>query len=205
MLIDLNIAYNQIIGWILESDGRWEWDDTNYTDLPIGTTTITTDQQDYAIDTTHLEVLRVEIKDSNGNWSKIEPVDQEDEQGFSLSQLSTDTGVPDRYDLVGNSLFLYPVPNYTQAASIKIYFQRGPDEYTSAELTTGTKVPGFASTFHHLIAYMVALDFVLVHIPQLASGYNLILERDKKALKKFYGKRNRDDRPRMTPRKILYK
>ena len=37
LLIRNNTAYEEIIGDILEADGRWQWDDTNRTDAPQGT------------------------------------------------------------------------------------------------------------------------------------------------------------------------
>lgn len=41
---NFNIALDELTGIIIGCDGTWQWDDTNYTDLPIGTSTLTTSQ-----------------------------------------------------------------------------------------------------------------------------------------------------------------
>ena len=35
---NVNRALDNVVSAILGADGRWQWDDTNYTDLPIGVT-----------------------------------------------------------------------------------------------------------------------------------------------------------------------
>ena len=42
-----NIGYETLIGKILEADGDWQWDDTNYTTLPRGTGTLVEGQETY--------------------------------------------------------------------------------------------------------------------------------------------------------------
>ena len=68
---NINEALNRVTSLILQSDARWQFDDTNNTDLPIGLTTLTTDQQDYSLSVTHLTINRVEILDANGNWQNL--------------------------------------------------------------------------------------------------------------------------------------
>ena len=55
-----NIALERVIGWILESDGTWQWDDTNYTTLPIGTQTLVNSQGVYSFNDKFLELELVE-------------------------------------------------------------------------------------------------------------------------------------------------
>lgn len=200
-LILVNNAYNRISSLILRADSRWQWDDTNQTDLPIATTTLTTSQQDYSLATTHLTIDRVEVKDTAGNWHRLTQIDQQllkRGESTALAAYQSTTGTPSEYDLVGNSLFLYPAPNYTQAASLKIYFTRGPVEFTSAEVTTGTKVPGFNSLFHDLIPLWVAFDYATANGMPTASGFFASIQRLEQQIADFYGMRNRDERPQLT-------
>ena len=156
LLITINQAYEEVVAKILNADGRWQWDDTNRTDLPIGTTTLVNGQQDYAFDTTHLKIIGVSVKDNSGNFYKLDPIDPNDITGDRTEYLET-AGRPLYYDKIGNSVFLYPKPDngvsVTLAAGLKVYFQRTADIFTSEQVTTGTKVPGFASPFHMLLAY----------------------------------------------------
>ena len=40
MLIRHNERLNEVVSIIMEADGRWEWDDSNLTTLPIATTDV---------------------------------------------------------------------------------------------------------------------------------------------------------------------
>lgn len=192
MLININNAYERVVSLIMTCDGRWEWDDTNQTDFPIATTTITTDQQDYALAVTHLNIIRVEIKDSNGNWSQLTPISQSDLKGTSLTDFLKTSGMPVYYDKINSSVLLYPKPNYTQTASLKIYFQRPPALYTSGEVTTGTKVPGFNSLYHNLLSLWAAHDYgVAKGIPNV-NQIALDIQRQEEALVSDYELRDRD-------------
>jgi len=203
MLIDINQAYNRVVSLIMDADGRWQWDDDNRSDLPIATTTITSGQQDYSIAVSHLKILRVEIK-LNGSsvFTKLDPKDQVDEE-YALDGSST--GSPICYDKVGNSLFLYPIPNYTQSASLKVYFQRGPDDFTSGQVTTGTKVPGFNSLYHDLIPLWVAYDYAISNGLSTANGFLNEIQRKEAQLIKDYSKRDKDDRQKLTMKSISFR
>lgn len=202
MLIAINSAYNRVASLIMQADGRWQWDDDNQTDLPIATTTITASQQDYAISVTHLKILRVDIKLQNATYfTKLEPIDYADKE-YIID--NTSTGSPQYYDIVGDSIFLYPIPAYTQAASLKVYFQRGPAEFTSAEVSTGTKKPGFNSLYHDLIALWVAYDYAVTNVLPTAPGFLAEIQRKESQLVQDYSRRNKDDPARITSIPIAY-
>lgn len=193
MLIMINNAYNRVVSLVIKADGRWEWDDSNQTDLPIATATITSAQQDYTMSTAHLNVDRVEVKDSSGTWRQLQPYDNRDYNGSSISTLNAITGIPQQYDLIGQSIFLLPVPSYTQVSSLKIFYKRGPAEFTSAEVSTGTKQPGFASLFHELIPLWVSFNYAVENGLSSASGFLAEIQRKEAEIPQFYGKRDKDD------------
>lgn len=209
-------AEDRIASLLMHADGRWEYDDSNYTDLPIATTTVTTSQQDYSLPTTQLRVLRVEIKDSNGDWQKLDAYDQTDEPFESLSQIGTETGLPGKYDVLGSSVVLYPTPDYTQAASLKVYFQRGPLKYdytantNAGQFTDGTgsgattDTPGFNSMFHDLIADWASFNYATDNGLSNAPNIFAQIQQKEAALKAEYAKRNPDDRPIMTNKPVNY-
>jgi len=58
-------------------------------------------------------------------------------------------------------VWLYPAPasgNVTTSGGLRIYAQRRADKFTSAQVTTGTKEPGFA-IHHEILSYKSALVF----------------------------------------------
>ena len=158
----MNNAYERVVTLIMESDGRWEWDDDNQTDLPLATTTLVDAQQDYGLAVTHLDIVRVEVKDSSGNYNQLTPISQSDLKGKALDEFMKTDGMPVYYDKLASSVFLYPAPaaaSVTTSEVLKIQFKRPPALYTSAEVTTGTKVPGFNSLYHGLIALWASYDY----------------------------------------------
>jgi len=200
LLISINKAYNRVASLIMMSDHRWRWDDSNQTDLPIATAALVANQQDYSISSTHLIIERVEVKDEDGNWHLLTHIDQSAFKGYkkeAMSEHSETAGTPTEYDLIGDSIFLYPKPSYSQAASLKIYYARGPSEFTDAQIWTsyalaGTKVPGFNTLFHDLISYLVAYDYCSIFHKERA-GYTLAqIQGMEKELKDFYGQRLND-------------
>lgn len=196
MLLAINQAYNRAVSLILQADGRWEWDDDNQTDLPIATTSIVASQQDYSIDVNFLKIQRVEIKqDGATQYTKLEPLDTMD--GGDIID-NTSTGAPAYYDIKGSSIYLFPVPNYSQAASLKVYVQRGPDEFTSAEVTTGTKAPGFNSLYHEIIPLQVAADYWLANDQSKVTGFENKVQKIEEQIVKDYSKRDKDDRHQIT-------
>lgn len=202
---DLNQAINNVVehieGMINVADQRWQFDDTNQTDLPVATTSLVSGQQDYSLTVSHLSIDRVEVKDSSGNWTLLAPIDQHDIRFQALAQGETSragayfptAGIPLQYDKMGNSVLLYPTPNYSQSASLKIYFTRGP-----VALANPTDVPGFNSLFHDLICYWVAYEYCLANQLPMATGYFSAIQLKVQSLKDFYGQRSRDERRRMS-------
>jgi hypothetical protein len=206
MLIEINNAYDRVASLIMEADGRWEWDDDNQTDLPVATTTLVDGQQDYTFATSHLSVDRVSVLDSDGNYQELTPISLEDIPGDPAEYYKTD-GLPTQYDKRGASIFLYPAPDATKvttALGLKVFFQRGPALYTSAEVTAGTKVPGFNSLYHDLIAYWVAYNYGVAKGLPNTNQFFVEIDRKEKMLRKDYAFRNKDERKIMTPKQSLY-
>lgn len=188
----INRWYERVIGRILECDGRWQFDDTNYSTLPIATTNLVSGQQDYSFATRFLRITRMEMKDNTGRWIPILPIDQNDPKRRSLTEWSNQDGVPQFYDKLADSVFLYPKPNYNSTGGLKAYFQRTADLFTASDTT---KEPGFASIFHKLLAVGPALEYaqanglsnakIKVYSDEVAQ-----LEND---IKEFYSKRSKDE------------
>lgn len=200
-------ALRKVVSRIMVNDYRWQYDDSNHSDLPIATTTITSGQQDYGLATSHLTIDRVEIKDSNGDWKALKQIDQQRLKGdrrIALAEYKSVNGRPEEYDVLGNSVFLYPTPDYTQAASLKLYFTREPltFDYTVDTLSDGSgsasSEPGFNSLFHDLIPLYAAYDYALSRNKGNASLLFNEIQRLEMLLEDFYGLRNRDTRHRLT-------
>jgi len=134
----INVWYRRVNSWIWESTGTWEYDDSNWDDLPIATTTIVDDQQDYELSSIAQKIDRVEVLDSAGNYQLITPIDKSEIKSSSMSEFYETAGMPRYYDLVGRSILLYPKPDtskVTAAKGLKVYFTRDIKEFAYKEGT----------------------------------------------------------------------
>src|SRR3990167_2267949 len=100
LLIRINQALEEVVSMILGLDGRWQFDDTNFSSFPIATTTLVNSQNDYTFDVTHLEIERVEVLDQSGIWHTVKPIDTS-QIGEAITEYYKDDGLPQEYDKQG--------------------------------------------------------------------------------------------------------
>lgn len=209
LLRHLNAAYEQVVGLIQNCDGLWQFDDTNFTNFPIGTTTLVNSQADYTFASDVLDVEQVAVLDSSNNFQLLEAIDRSQMQGLDPTEFEEIDGLPKYYDKNGNSLILYPAPDngvsVTLAAGLKVTFKRTADLFTVAQLTTATKEPGFAAPYHMILAYKTALPFCMKYRPNRVSLLLREIERLEKAIVKYYGRREQDRRKVLIPHGISHR
>lgn len=187
-----NQALSSVVEKIMRSAGRWQFDDTNYDDLPIATTDLIANQYGTSLATTHVKVARVRVKDTQGKWRILEAIDRRD---LTEDQLN-ETGVPKWYDKLGVSLFFYPLNNYGVEGGVEVQFERDADYF---ETDDTDKAPGFASPFHRLISLYAALDYTEPNELEARSRkIRARIEKMEAELVEFYSDRDRDDMPHMS-------
>jgi hypothetical protein len=148
----------------------WNFDDSgNTSDFPISTTDLVDSQQDYQLPNDCLEINRVEVEDINGNWSRLDKIDDTQITGAEDEFEDTD-GVPRYYRVLNGSVFLYPSPDLTQTSetnALKLSYNRGVDEFTGS--TTTTEV-GFREPGDRIVAFEVAEEYALTFAPERLAG-----------------------------------
>lgn len=198
---NINQHYHQAVADIWEASDGWQYDDSNHADLPIATTDLVDNQQDYEIPSTAQRVERVEVLDSNSNYQKLRQIDWNDIKIATSEYLETN-GMPLYYDLVGRSIFLYPTPAsgyVTTSAGLKLYFNRDIDEFVPGDTT---QEPGFAKPFHRILSLGAAIDYLR---DDARRERLIIMKTDlQKSLQRFYGKRMIERRPKIIPSNKRY-
>ncbi len=196
LVVEVNNAFDRVVSLIHASDGRWEWDDSNNTDLPIATTALVANQQDYTLSTDHLQITRVEYKDNaaSPNWHLLMPIDQADIYNQSLTDYLKTASNPVYYDKIGNSVFLYPMPSFSQSASLKVYFKRGPNYFTTSDTT---KAPGFNTLYHDLLALWPSYNYALANDKSNGNALLAQINLKEDALREEYALRSKEDTPRL--------
>jgi len=201
-----NQALDHITTNILECDNRWQYDDTTYTDFPIATGNLVNNQKDYQLAVTHLKILGISVKDSTGNWQKLMQIDPQDYPLIDRDELWKTASVPLYYDIMANSVFLYPAPataQMTLTAGLKIYYQRPPNYFAT---TDTTKVPGFPSLFHRLVALWASLFYCQANtITDKASSLTSEIKYIEDQMDSYYSSRNVDSKTRLVPARVMSK
>jgi len=195
----VNVRYSRVDHIIFESQGLWKYDDSNKTDLPIATTDIVNEQQNYALPDKSLDVDRIEIKDTDGNWSKLEAIDKT-MVSEALPEFYKTAGLPLYYDLSARSIFLYPKPSTNDMAvsnALKVYFTRSSTSFTYTNTSTE---PGFAQPFHPMLPIGAALDYCISYeIWEKANQLRAEWRDLEKGLRTHYARRHRELLPRIIP------
>ena len=195
-------AYTVKVGYLAwQNVAGWDFDDSNYTSLPIATADLVNSQQNYALPSNIFDVQRVEVMDNSGDYVLLNRMDKAEVKDQALSEYYKTDGLPKYYDLVGNSLLLYPKPsssNVTLTSGLKLYFSR---DVTSPTMTTGngafrdiTAEPGFQSSFHPYIAAGCAVDYGVSknYTPEKMANLRVALKEYESGIISYYSKRDRD-------------
>jgi hypothetical protein len=194
---NINQAYLDVNRLIWESCDSWQYDDANNTDVPRVITSLTSGTGEYSIPSTAQKIRRIEVKDVNGKWIKLQPIDYQDINYTALPEYLSANGLPIYYDLIGDIISLYPTPSdtYTSTTSaMAVYIDRDVTLFTTASTTS---VPGFATPFHRILSLQGAIDFekdenqkrnFMVQKSDLVAG-----------LKKFYNSREVEKRTTIKP------
>lgn len=206
MTINLNKAYDDVFSAILRAQTDWQIDDSNNTDLPFATTSLVASQQDYSLPTTLMTVKRIEITYDGTIWHKAQPLDIGSSQNATdTTSLTNDfsTEYP-KYDLVGRSIMLYPIPSADSTNGLKIWYDRAFTlfSYTSEasnDILTGTKTPGFDRQYHDLLALSASFDWLMSKDVQRAGNVKVRMDEMYQSLAEFYSSRQQESNIVLTP------
>ncbi len=194
---NINRWYHKIVASILESQDAWEFDDLNLTDFPVATTPLVASQRDYSLPASLkvLKVKRVDITYDGTTYYRANPIDT-GEPSFGLGNNTNTDGNFDkanpRYDLIGNSIWIYPLASATDVANgglIRIEFMREVDEFTSADTT---QEPGIDEPFHRMLSLGAALDYALTKNMPIAANLATLISDYEERLKRYYSRKEVD-------------
>lgn len=198
---DVNLVLDDF--WIiaLKADGRWQLDDSNHTDLPIISTNLVSGRRDYSLTSDSngneiLEVFKWFVADASGVFSEIHPTDVNTESDTtSFTDGRSASGTPTRYDKLGNSILLDPIPNYSYANGLKGYVNREASYFTHSDTD---KKPGVPGIFHRYFAVKPASDYARRNTLDSADRLMDEVLRYEAAIEEYFAARDRDVRKRLT-------
>ena len=207
----INAGLELLIGKIISADGRWQWDDTNFSTLPRGTGTLVEGQSTYSFAAEYLDIQMIEVlRDSSPDvWVKLKPIDSLELGGLSPSEYfglesngDQKKGMPEYYDKWGDTIILYPAPaaaNVTLTSGLRVWFTRTADLFTTSDTT---QEPGIPSPYHILLTYYAAIPYCMAYKPDRVAWLNKQWIDGTADLIKYMGRRAKDERKVMTPKPI---
>lgn len=153
---------------IMRADKYWRFDDANHSNFPIATIDLVSGQRDYTLPASTLtgnpsslyRVNRIRAKDASGNFHVLDLLDPTEEE-------STESGMPTKYRLIGNSTRLSDIPltgSVTLTGGLEVQFQRGPDQFVVGDTT---QQPAFIDAYHYLLPLYASAQY------HMADNWNL--------------------------------
>lgn len=214
-------AWNRYLELALKAGGRWQYDDSNHTDYPIIEGDLVANQRDvtFVSDETGnlvIDIYRVFVKDTGGVYQEIFPVNEREDRGTEDFTDGQDrTGVPSSYSKTGNGIRFDVLPSHSWRLAqegergVKIYINRTPSYFTH---TDTTKKPGCPAVHHDYFFLRPALDAARRGDK---ANYNRLYEAvisfegdEEKgvqgSIERYFSRRARDERPRITPKITPY-
>ena len=203
----VNNWLDKVTGYAIGADKRFQWDDTNHTALPEGTTNLVANQSDYSFLTDQqgnsiLSLIRIEMLSSSGTWTLLQPIDQSDLDEQALGQLQSTTSTPFYYDKIADNIIrLYPKPATSVTNGLKFFFQRSPSYFAA---TDTTKSPGVAPMLHRGFVIAAAYDGALTLGLQNLNALGIEMQKEEAKMIQYFSERNNDEHNGMKMRPISF-
>lgn len=195
-----------IAGYALATDKNFEWDDTNHTKLPIGTTAVISGQSDYSFLTDEqgnkiVTLTSVSLFEIATNKETQLTLINRNEPQYDYQNFGVESGTPTCYDKIADNVVkLDKLPSSADASKykLKFYFQRTPSYFLA---TDTTKEPGVSPLLHRGFIVASAYDGALtLGLPNL-QALSVEIQKEEKKMETYFSDRNNDLISRMSPRK----
>ena len=202
----INVNYHKVVTMVLAAKDEWDFDDPNHANtgflktynLVSGTQTVTLPLSDKI-----LKVKRAEVSYDGTTWQRLSPMDLNEYGGTSDSTAiaSNFSKATPYYDVHGNYVYLYPIPDATVANGLKLWVTREIVEFTTADTT---QEPGIDEPFHDMIAVGASLDYAFAHGLENAGALASKLSDFEARIKQYYGSRQEDRAMTLRPSDVNY-
>lgn len=151
---NINRRWEEAKNFLYLSDGTWQSAEATYSvNLVSGT-------QGYTIPRTHIKVMRVEILTADGSSKRLEAFDKSEVKN-SVRDFENVDGEPRFYEMTGQTMNLYPAPDYASTNGLTWWYQGVPDYF---ETTDTTAEPDLIQTVDRYLSVGAALDYAVAKV-----------------------------------------
>jgi len=190
----VNNYLDTVTGYAIGNDRNFQWDDTNHSKLPIGTTNLVANESDYSFladeqGNSILGLTRIDILDASGQYRRLTLRDMATNKQAEDELLRT-AGLPTEYDKIADNIIrLTPKPIALVTAGLKFYFQRTASYFTALDTT---KNPGVAPLLHRGFVIAAAYDGALTLGLANTGILSVEMQREEAKMKLYFAARNQD-------------
>ena len=190
-----NQAQSRAVSLIQENDRKWKWADSNNNTRDIGQTNIVANQDNYTMEVYHLKIKEIRVMGKQGDWKTLTAKDR---RAMTDTEKNS-TGEPESYDLDGNSIMLYPTPDYSYTGGLEVHYQNEPEKFTK---TDTIKKPGFCPLFHRLVSLYSSIDWLISNttatnpLTHKINNVNNLINKMEFSLVEHYRSRDEDEAPK---------
>ncbi len=190
-----NNYLDTVTGYAIGADNRFDWDDTNHSKLPIGTTPLVANQQDYSFLTDEqgnsiITLTRLELLQASGLYVELNLI-HKDEIGIALDEYQKVAGIPNEYlKMSDNIVRLKPKPLANLDAGLKFYFQRTGSYFTASDTT---KAPGVSPLLHRGFIINAVYDAAMALGLPILQAFGTEKAYEEKKMIQYFSDRNEDE------------
>jgi hypothetical protein len=143
-----------------------------------------------------ITLTRIDIKDSNGEWTKLEELD-ETEEVKALDDVVVSGTPTGYYKISDNIIRLNRIPTANITAGLKFYFQRTPSYF---DASSTTKEPGVSPLLHRGFVIASAYDCAITLGLPNTQALSVEMQKETQKMINYFSVRNKDVPSKMTPR-----
>jgi hypothetical protein len=200
---EANNALDEYTRLAISASGRWKFDDSNHTDFPEITTDLVAGQREYTFVNDEegnviLDIYRVYVKDSEGKFKLIKPIDADtetvDKSNYDGQDIEGDTY---EYDKTANGILLNLVPQDGVIEGLKVSINR---EASYFEHSDTIRRPGIYGLHHKYLYLKPALDYARRNTLTSYPRIEMEVLRIEREIKDGLNRRAKDERRRLTVR-----
>jgi hypothetical protein len=197
----INLGLDNVADLIMKVSDNWVFDDTGQTTLPIGYADTTANTGYVSLDVTWLKIKGVYWNSGSEKYVELSPTTEE---AIMTIVAADDVGDPSQYCLIGNKIYLKPIPNTTTTGNsttklnyaIKVQFERN---LTYFDVTGTTATVNFNPQFTRLATYYACRDYAIAKGKQNLNSILMQIDKMERALQASYAHRNKKQLARLTP------
>ena len=196
-----NNYLDTVAGFMIGADKRFQWDDTNHSKLPEGTTDFVINQSDYSFLTDEqgnsiITLTGLSRLVSTGVYEPLKLVDK-NEPDYYAKTFGVNTGTPTQYDKIADNIVRLDFKALaTITGGLKFFFQRTPSYFVA---TDTTKSPGVSPLLHRGFVIAAAYDGALTLGLKNLQPLSVEMQKEEAKMIKYFNGRNMDEKRRMVP------